>query len=130
MTYADVEAHCLALAGVTREFPFGRSPVFKVGGKMFAVISTREDGKQTGVWFKAGAMSAAILTRIDGIKPCPYLARAHWVAMEGLKPLRPKELKGYLTRAHALVASGLSKKKRQELGIADDLPTDGFAPFG
>lgn len=128
MGYGDVEAHCMALAGVTKEFPFGASPVFKVGGKMFALIPMR-DGKPSGVWFKAGVTSAAILTQIDGILPCPYLARAHWVAMEGLKPLKPKELREYLTRAHALVASGLSKKKRAELGIAEPARKDAFDPF-
>ena len=74
-------------------------------------------------------MSAAILTQIAGIRPCPYLARAHWVAMDGLTPLKPKELRLYLTRAHGLVAAGLSKKKRAELGIADALATDDFDPF-
>ena len=128
MRYADIESHCLALPGVTKEFPFGDAAVFKVGGKMFAVISMR-DGNPSGVWFKAGAMSAAILTEIDGIGPCPYLARAHWVAMDGLKPLKANELRGYLSRAHGLVASGLSKKKRAELGIAEIPSTDDFNPF-
>ena len=128
MRYADVESHCLAMPGVTKEHPFGDSPVFKVGGKMFAVISMR-DGKPSGVWFKAGATSAAILTTIDGIRPCPYLARAHWVAMDGLGALKAKELRGYLLRAHGLVAAGLSKKKQRALGIAETPYTDDFNPF-
>ena len=86
-------------------------------------------GKPAGVWFKAGAMSAAILTEIDGIRPCPYLARAHWVAMEGLKPLAAKELRAYLSRAHGLVAAGLSKRKREALGIAYAPSADDFNPF-
>ena len=128
MAYADIEAHCLALPGVTKEHPFGDSPVFKVGGKMFALISMR-DGKPSGIWFKAGQTSAAILTQLDGIRPCPYLARAHWVAMDGLKPLKPKEVRSYLTRAHGLVAAGLSKKKREALGIAVVPPVDDGNPF-
>lgn len=126
MRYADVEAHCMKLPGVTKEFPFGSSAVFKVGGKMFAMISTAENGKPRGVWFKAGQTSATILTQIDGIEPCPYLARAHWVAMDGLDALTPKELRAYLSRAHVLVAQKLSKKKRSELGIADAPPEAAF----
>ncbi len=125
MRYADVEAHCRAMSGVTREFPFGDSLVFKVGGKMFAMIAMG-DGKPSGVWFKAGETSARILTQIPGIKPCPYLARAHWVAMDNLKALKARELREYLTRAHALVAQGLSKKKRASLGIAE---RETFDPF-
>jgi predicted DNA-binding protein (MmcQ/YjbR family) len=74
-------------------------------------------------------VSAAILTEIEGIRPCPYLARAHWVAMDGLKPLKAKELRRYLTRAHGLVAAGLSKKKREALGIAVVPPADDGNPF-
>ena len=39
--------------------------------------------------------------------------------MDGLAPLKPKELKAYLERAHLLAAQGLSKKKRTSLGIAE-----------
>jgi predicted DNA-binding protein (MmcQ/YjbR family) len=117
MSYAAIEKHCMGLPGATRHTPWDNtSPVFKVGGKMFAMIPMGS-GKATGVWFKAGAGSFDILTRIGGIKPCPYLARAHWVAMEGLAPLSLKELRVYLTRAHAQVAAGLPKKRREALGI-------------
>jgi predicted DNA-binding protein (MmcQ/YjbR family) len=118
VSYAAIEKHCLGLPAVTRHMPWdNRSPVFKVGGKMFAMIPMGT-GRPTGVWFKAGEASFQILTRVDGIEPCPYLARAYWVATDGLSPLTLKELRAYLTRAHGLVAAGLSKKKRESLGIA------------
>jgi len=126
MRYGDVDAHCRAMPGVTVHTPWGDSVVYKVGGKMFAMIPM--DGKKpSGVWFKAGETSARILTQIRGIQPCPYLARAHWVAMDNLRPLKAKELREYLTRAHALVAQGLSKKKRASLGIAER--EEVFDPF-
>jgi predicted DNA-binding protein (MmcQ/YjbR family) len=43
--------------------------------------------------------------------------RAKWVQLQKLDALSATELKAYLTRAHATVADGLSKKKRAELGI-------------
>jgi predicted DNA-binding protein (MmcQ/YjbR family) len=125
VSYAAIEKHCLALAGVTLEHPFGDSKVFKVGGKMFAMIPM--EGKiPSGVWFKAGETSMAILVEIAGIRPCPYLARAKWVAMDDLKPLRLAELRQYLTRAHAIVASGLPRKKREALGIAGAIGDNPF----
>lgn len=127
MRYADVETHCLSLPGVTVHTPWGDSRVFKVGGKMFAMIAM-DGARASGVWFKAGETSARILTQIEGIRPCPYLARAHWVAMDGLKPLKARELREYLARAHSLVAQGLSKKKRAQLGIAD-MSREIFDPF-
>jgi predicted DNA-binding protein (MmcQ/YjbR family) len=127
MRYADVEALCVSLPGVSVHTPWGDSRVFKVGGKMFAMIPM--DGERgEGVWFKAGETSARILTQLDGIRPCPYLARAHWVALDRLSALKAKELREYLKRAHLLVAQGLSKKKRASLGIAD-MAREIFDPF-
>ena len=95
---------------------------------MFAIMSM--DGKQAnGLWFKAGESSYRILTQLKGISPCPYLARAHWVALDSLKVLKDKELRAYIERAHALVAHGLSKKKRAELGIAISTKDEIFDPF-
>ena len=117
MNYRDVERHCLALPGAERTEPWSDTTVFKIAGKMFAVIVHDDAHKPIGLWFKASDYSYEILTQIEGIGPCPYFWRAKWVEMTGLKPLKPHELKAYLTRAHALVAARLSKKTRATLGI-------------
>ncbi len=122
MKYADVEKFCLALPGTSVHTPWGDSRVYKVGGKMFAMVVTNDRSEPDGVSFKVSGDSFQILTRIKGIHPAPYLARAHWVAMDGLKALKANELREYLRRAHALVASGLSKKKRAALGIESPYP--------
>jgi len=41
------------------------------------------------------------------------------VSVDRLGRLSDKELKAYLTRAHALVANGLTRKMRATLGIAE-----------
>ena len=119
MRFAEVEAFCLSLPAATVDTPFGESRVYKVGGKMFAMLAYDERHEPAEVWFKAGPASFPILTRIKGIRPCPYLARAQWVAVDGLKVLKPAELKAYLARAHGIVAAGLSKKLRASLGILE-----------
>ncbi|MBI3675616.1 MAG: MmcQ/YjbR family DNA-binding protein [Proteobacteria bacterium] len=108
----------MSLPGVSVHTPWNDSRVFKVGGKMFAMIPM-SGKKPEGVWFKAGETSARILTSVRGIRPCPYLARAHWVACDTINVLKAKELRAYIVRAHRLVAEGLSRKKRAELGIAE-----------
>lgn len=118
MTYSDVEKFCLSLPGAKLDMPWSDTRVFKIGGKMFAVIVL--DGKRPwGLWFKASAESFEILTRLKDIEPCPYFARACWVEMKGLKALKPDEILAYLKRAHALVAAKLSRKMRAGLGIAE-----------
>lgn len=118
LTYSDVEKFCLSLPGAKLDMPWSDTRVFKIGGKMFAVIVL--DGERPwGLWFKTSPESFEILTRLKDIAPCPYFARACWVEMKGLKALKPDELRAYLQRAHALVAAKLSRKMRKTLGISD-----------
>jgi predicted DNA-binding protein (MmcQ/YjbR family) len=118
MTYEQIKAHCLSLPGATLSIQWGADRVFKVGGKMFAVLGPPEAKPHT-LSFKASDDSFHILTQEKGIIPAPYLARAHWVYLENLRALKASELKAYLSRAHALIAAGLPKKTRQKLGISD-----------
>lgn len=118
MTYNEIENHLLSLPHATLAIQWGSDRVFKVASKMFAVIGDYGDGKgPAGMSFKASDESFRILTELPGIKPAPYLARAQWVHLDKPTRLRAKELKAYLTRAHAIVASGLPKTKQRELGL-------------
>jgi len=114
--YAEIEKFCLSLPGATLSIQWGSDHVYKIGGKMFAVMGPPELRPQT-ISFKAGEASFDILTKAKNIIPAPYLARARWVNLQKLDALNAKEMKAYLARAHALVAEGLSKKKRAELGV-------------
>jgi predicted DNA-binding protein (MmcQ/YjbR family) len=87
--------------------------VFKVGGKMFAVISTMK-GADAMSW-KCSDESFRLLTELPGLTPAPYLARAQWVRLEPLKALPDADLKAYLRRAYEIVAAGLPKKTRDTL---------------
>jgi predicted DNA-binding protein (MmcQ/YjbR family) len=115
--YAEVEKFCLSLPGATLSIQWGADHVYKIGGKMFAAMGPPQMRPQS-LSFKTGADSFAILTKVKGIIPAPYLARAQWVQLTRLDALTAKELRAYLTRAHAIVAAGLTKKKKAELGIA------------
>ena len=113
---AALRAHLAALPGATLSIQWGDDHVWKVGGKMFAVLRAPE-AKQQSLSFKAGDDSFAILTQQPGIVPAPYLARAKWVRLDRPSRLKPAELKAYLARAHALVAARLTKKARAALGL-------------
>jgi predicted DNA-binding protein (MmcQ/YjbR family) len=123
MKHADLEKFLLALPAATLSIQWGNDRVFKVGGKMFAVTGPHDGGAKS-LSFKTSDESFRILTELPGIKPAPYLARARWVQLDKPERLPAKELKAYLTRAHALVAAGLTKKLKAELGLPDPpLPT-------
>lgn len=107
-----LETFLLGLPAARLSVQWGNDHVFKVGGKMFAVL-----GSDGGVSFKTADDTFAILTALPGIAPAPYLARANWVYLRRRGTLPPRDLKAYLTRAHAIVADGLPKKVRAGLGL-------------
>lgn len=117
MRYGEIEKFCLSLPATSFVVQWGGVHVFKVSGKMFALLSPMEERPQT-LCFKTSDDSFHILIQEDGIAPAPYLAKSQWVQLDRLDLLGAKELKAYITRAHGLIAARLSKKKRQELGLA------------
>jgi len=54
-----------------------------------------------------------------GLRPAPYLASRgmKWIQHYAKPGLSDAELRDYIRQSHAIVARGLSKKKRAELGL-------------
>ena len=113
MTPEAIEACALALPGATLSVQWGGSHVFKVGGKMFAVL-----GLGGGLSFKATDLAFEVLTETGPARPAPYLARAKWVRFDDLDSLDADEVADWLATAHALVAAKLTRAQRREIGLA------------
>jgi predicted DNA-binding protein (MmcQ/YjbR family) len=116
MTPQAVEKTALALTGATRQIQWGDHIVFKVGGKMFAILSG-PDARPRTLSFKCSDLAFEMLAERDGIIPAPYMARAKWVRLETLRAMPDGELKARLAEAHRLVALGLPKKTQVALGL-------------
>lgn len=112
-----IRSICLSLPLATEHVQWGNDLVFKVAGKMFAV--TCLEPSAVYVSFKATPEEFAELTERPGIIPAPYLARAHWVALQEESALPLAELEARIARSHALVVATLSKKIRRTLGLAE-----------
>ena len=56
-----------------------------------------------------------------GCRPAPYLASRgmKWIQQYDQPGLSKQELKDYIRQSHAIVARGLSKKKRIALGLME-----------
>jgi predicted DNA-binding protein (MmcQ/YjbR family) len=105
MNQESVRAYCLSLPHVTEDVQWGADLLFRIGNKMFTVLSL-EPGHGHCMSFKCTPEVFAELTERDGIVPAPYVARYHWVALE-LKPL--------LENAYELVKEKLPKKVKAQL---------------
>jgi predicted DNA-binding protein (MmcQ/YjbR family) len=92
---------------------WGNDLVFKIGGKMFAVV-VLEPAK---VWlsFKCSAEEFAELVERPGIIPAPYLARNNWVALETEDALSVTEIQRLIRNSYNLVLGKLPKKTRATL---------------
>ena len=111
-----VRKFCMMLPHTTEQVQWGSDLVFKIGGKMYAVVTT--EPAPVFMSFKCTPEEFATLVEHPGIIPAPYLARANWVALESEEALSAAELKRLLRQAYSLVLTKLPKKTQATLKTA------------
>ena len=104
--------------GVTFVDQWG-SRVAKVGGKVFTLLHS-PGNDDANIVFKVSEETFEILTAMEGIAQAPYFAKRQWVSVSEKADLPDKDLRTYVERSYRLVAKGLTKKLRTELGIDID----------
>lgn len=104
-----VAGYLLQLPGVREDRKWGNCRVFSIAGnKMIAILDFIGDG----LAFKVDQDLFLGFTDRPGIRPAPYLTRAHWISMAAPYPLADEELQALLRRSHQLVVNRLPKLKR------------------
>ena len=109
------ENFTISLPGVSLVDQWG-SRVAKVSGKVFTLLRLTSPDLHSIV-FKCPVESFVVLTGIEGVTQAPYFAKGQWVCVPREADLSNAELEAYLRRSYLLVAAGLTKRVRQELGI-------------
>src|SRR5215475_4481950 len=115
MSLEKIREYCLSLPHVTEEVLWQKDLVFKIGGKMFAVIGL-DIGPVSQFSFKCTPEEFAELTELDGIIPAPYAARYHWVAVQKAGALKQAEIKRLIKDAYETVKEKFAKKTLARLG--------------
>ncbi len=114
MNIEDFRAYCLSKPGVTEGFPFDETTlVFKVGGKMFALLDV--DAFES-VNLKCDPEKAVELReRFTGVQPGYHMNKKHWntVQMDGSVP-DPLILE-WLNDSYDLVLKKLPKAVRENI---------------
>ena len=120
MTYDQYNAFCRSLPATTYVMQWGGSHVWKVGGKVFA-IGGWDEGRQAHITFKTSDVAFELLKEQPGLRPAPYLASRgmKWIQHYAKPGLSDRDLERYLQESHRIVALGLSKKRRRELGLGE-----------
>lgn len=115
MTNEGIREFCLAMPGVTEVVQWESHLLFKVGGKMFAMIDL--DGHSC--WLRCDPEKYAELIELEDIAPASHnMWKYHWVAMETLSAVPDRELRELLTGSYEIVKAGLSRKARAALPAA------------
>lgn len=115
MTYEALAALLLSRPGAVEDYPFGPGvAVFKVAGKMFALIALDESPLQLSL--KSEPIEADFLRSIYGaIRPGYHLNKQHWntVTLDGSVP--HELLVKMINSSYALVVKGLTRAQREAL---------------
>jgi predicted DNA-binding protein (MmcQ/YjbR family) len=116
-----LRAWLLTLPDVAETMQWGDNLVYwigdkSIGGRMFALASLSPDHGAV-LSFAAGQEGFAELVERDGVFPAPYLARAHWVAVERWDTLPQRELQSLLARARQIVYEKLPLRTRDVLAM-------------
>ena len=122
-----LRAFLLTLPHTVETRQWGNNLVFwvgdkAIGGKMFALINLDDPGPRlarTDLSFATDPERFHQLLEIEGIIPAPYLARAHWIAVENLNAntLTRTELEDLLREANAIVHAKLPARVRTTLTL-------------
>lgn len=113
-----VRTHCLALPEATEDLPFGPDPlVFKVGGKMFALLGLDEIPSRVVLKCEP-ERTVELRERYAGISEGPYFRNRHWnyVTLDGSIP--GDLVRTMIDDSYRLVVAGLRKADRERLRAA------------
>jgi predicted DNA-binding protein (MmcQ/YjbR family) len=103
---------CAQMPGAFEDYPFGDEvAVFKVGGKMFALISL--DGEQGFVNLKCDpAWALELRERHAAVRPGYHTNKRHWNTVDLDGSIEADELREMVEHSYDLVVSGLPKRAR------------------
>lgn len=117
MDIEDIRARCLSKPGASEDFPFDEDTlVFRVLGKIFALTNLARH--PLAINLKCDPERAVELrAQYDAIAPGYHMNKRHWntVTLDGTVPA--DLLAELLDHSYALVARGLTRAQRQELGL-------------
>lgn len=112
----EIKAYMLSLKGASLEYPFDEvTPVYKVGGKMFA-LTGEDENKELRLNLKCDPNNALFLRdHHKAITPGYHMNKKHWnsVILDGSLSL--EFIKNMINESYELVVKGLPKDEKERL---------------
>jgi len=114
MNIESIREYCLSKKAVSEGFPFDETTlVFKVAGKMFALVSL--ESQPLWMNLKCDPEKAIDLRECyNSIRPGYHMSKIHWNTVELNGELKAELIRELIDHSYRLVVSKLSKKVREE----------------
>jgi predicted DNA-binding protein (MmcQ/YjbR family) len=115
--------YCVAKLGTTEDSPFGPEHiVFKVGGKMFALLAFEEVPPSANLKCDPD-LALELRDRYEQVRPGYHMNKKHWNTVEMDGGIPERELLKMIDHSYELVVASLDKKARAALVEAPAKPT-------
>jgi predicted DNA-binding protein (MmcQ/YjbR family) len=111
----DVLDLCGRLPGAVEDYPFGEGvAVFKVGGKMFALVPL--DGSPGSVNLKCEpSLALELRARHAAVRPGYHQNKRHWNTVDLDDSIEADEIREMIEHSYALVIDRLPRAQREQL---------------
>ena len=115
MNIEEIREYCIAKPSVTEGFPFNDTAlVFKVSGKMFALLDLSEDNR--GISLKCDPELAIELRELHPeVTPAWHFNKQHWNGVSLKGSISNSQLEEWIDHSYNIVVNSLPKSKREEL---------------
>lgn len=114
MTADALREILLSYPGAVEDHPFGDAPdVYKVGGRMFALVSANP---RLTITLKLEPLHGQLLRgQNPSVRPGYHMNKEHWNTITIDCHVLDEELAEWIDQSYCLVAAGLSRKARAAL---------------
>lgn len=115
MSKENIEKFLSGMKGGKSSYPFGpEALVFKVMGKMYALVSQQEETPR--LTLKVNPADGEVLVdQYDSVTPGYYMNKKHWITISLNGELPMEKIQDLSENSYALVTSKLTKKDKQTL---------------
>ena len=115
MNIEEIREYCLSKLGVTEGFPFNDTAlVFKVAGKMFALLDLSEE--QSGISLKCDPeLAIELREQHPEVTPAWHFNKKHWNSVWLRGSVTDRLLMEWIDHSYGLVVESLPKSEKEKL---------------
>lgn len=112
MNQEEIRNYCISKKGVTEEFPFNDTAlVFKVAGKMFALLDLSVDNR--GLTLKCDpGLALELRERYADVTPAYHFNKKHWNGINLTGNISDSNIKEWIDHSYSLVFNSLPASRR------------------